>query len=56
MGHARIRGSRGWVTARGHPAVSRMIVFFLWTEKMAVQSAGPCYRAAIWMRAARQSG
>ena len=21
MGHARIRGSRGWVTARGHPAV-----------------------------------
>ena len=20
MGHARIRGSRGWVTARGHPA------------------------------------
>ena len=19
MGHARIRGSRGWVTARGHP-------------------------------------
>ena len=22
MGHARIRGSRGWVTARGHPAQS----------------------------------
>ena len=21
MGHARIRGSRGWVTARGHPAL-----------------------------------
>ena len=21
MGHARIRGSRGWVTARGHPAI-----------------------------------
>ena len=21
MGHARIRGSRGWVTARGHPDV-----------------------------------
>ena len=23
MGHARIRGSRGWVTARGHPAIPR---------------------------------
>ena len=22
MGHARIRGSRGWVTARGHPAIT----------------------------------
>ena len=23
MGHARIRGSRGWVTARGHPVWGR---------------------------------
>ena len=25
MGHARIRGSRGWVTARGHPAPIRFV-------------------------------
>ena len=25
MGHARIRGSRGWVTARGHPAVQALV-------------------------------
>ena len=25
MGHARIRGSRGWVTARGHPAERQVL-------------------------------
>ena len=29
MGHARIRGSRGWVTARGHPASRYPTIFML---------------------------
>ena len=28
MGHARNRGSRGWVTARGHPAGSINAIVF----------------------------
>ena len=34
MGHARIRGSRGWVTARGHPAVAVIVIAFKLKESL----------------------
>ena len=34
MGHARIRGSRGWVTARGHPAKSSKVPNVIGAKKI----------------------
>ena len=52
MGHARIRGSRGWVTARGHPApwpaVGVPATLYQYTGRIHLGAFGTAERLAAW--------